>query len=156
MIDELRWPSRQGRRRTARITMQYKIRHEMVCMNNMTEITACCSSTKKRPHLPIILCNQDASHNANNSPFYHEQSKTGTTYSADLPFKSDRIVNLLIAVALTEEEEVLSYNVLWGETTTEQTESDDKFILLCWRLEAIFYCVLPSCRYEGHTLCFAI
>ena len=36
MIDELRWPSLQDRRRAARLTMLYKIRHKLVCTNNFT------------------------------------------------------------------------------------------------------------------------
>ena len=36
MIDVLRWPSLQDRRRAARLTMLYTIQHELVCTNNMT------------------------------------------------------------------------------------------------------------------------
>ena len=79
------------------------------------------------------MCNQDAAHNTNNSHFYLEQSKIGINYPralwrpqpstllcqgppnrlhrfffSGMPTslsKSDRIINLLIAVAVTEEEE---------------------------------------------------
>ena len=51
MIDELRWPSLQDRRRTARLTMLYKIRHELVCMNNMTEKLQPAVARQRRGHI---------------------------------------------------------------------------------------------------------
>ena len=130
-IDELRWPSLQDRLRIAHLTMLYKIRHELVCTNNLTKKLQP-AVARQEEATPTNMCNQDAAHNTNNSRFYLEQSKIGITYpralwrpqpstllcqglqtgyigvffrNANLLFKSDRIINLLIAVALTEEEE---------------------------------------------------
>ena len=122
--------------RTAHLTMLYKIRHELVCMNNMTEKLQPAVARQRRGHTYQYV-HQDAVHNNNNCHFYLKQSKIGITYpralwrpqpstllcqgppnrlhsclfwvffhNADLPFKSDRIINLLIAVALMEEEEL--------------------------------------------------
>ena len=130
MIDELRWPSLQDRRRTARLTMLYQIRHEMVCMNNMTEKLQPAVARQRRGHTYRYVQPRCA-HNTNNSCFYHEQSETGTTYPRALwrrqpstlscqgppnwlnmfffvqcrPPKSDRIISLLTAVASTKEKE---------------------------------------------------
>ena len=50
MIDELRWPSLQDRRRAARLTMLYKIRHKLVCMNNFTMKLQPAVSWQRRGH----------------------------------------------------------------------------------------------------------
>ena len=50
MIDELRWPSLQDRRRTARSTMLYKIRHKLVCTNNLTTKLQPAVARQRRGH----------------------------------------------------------------------------------------------------------
>mgnify|MGYP003406789740 FL=1 len=35
MLDELRWPSLEDRRRTARLSMLYRIRHDLVCVDGI-------------------------------------------------------------------------------------------------------------------------
>ena len=50
LIDELRWPSLQDRRRTARLTMLYKIRHDMVCMSSLKEKMEPAVARQRRGH----------------------------------------------------------------------------------------------------------
>ena len=143
MIDELRWPSLQDRRRAARLTMLYKIRHKLVCTNNFTMKLQPAVARQRRGHTYQYVqprCRTQYQQQSflprtiqdwNNLPqttveattidsFVSRASKPATQMwgfflfcffffsflrNANLPFKSDRIINLLVAVAVTEEEE---------------------------------------------------
>ncbi|KAL8570366.1 hypothetical protein ACOMHN_035784 [Nucella lapillus] len=50
ITDELRWPSLQDRRRSARLTMLFKIRHDMVCMSSLKEKMEPAVARQRRGH----------------------------------------------------------------------------------------------------------
>ena len=50
MIDELQWPSLEERRRTARLTMLYKIHHDLACVGNIKEQLHLLPSRQRRGH----------------------------------------------------------------------------------------------------------
>ena len=50
MLDELQWPSLENRRRTARLSMLYKIQHDLACVENIKSELHPLSSRQRRGH----------------------------------------------------------------------------------------------------------